>query len=505
VKISTEYKDYIDHFSLGISEEIEKYATNKVFKHYIFTWRQGKHQFGYCTRCLSNFNSDRFKHNSREQCLICGSKCTVKASGISRKKMVDEAYFVYYEKSLINRQSIVARGIYAVRDYRLGYHNVKTQYLVKALYIFEMSNSVMLIDGFGYYSMAGTMKSFELQKTKSVFSLCGGYINKSLNVITDCHFKSIAKVVKDTPFRFSTWESYKHGDMVKFFDLYSKYPCIEYLTKLGFSSLVESKLAGFRTYSAINWRGKTLFEVLRINKKEIKEIQSRKIDITFELLKLLQISKKDGSNLSPTEVSGINNPEYYLNYLHDALKYTSLRKSVSYIDKQRDKQSKHYITKQQVLIAWRDYINDCINLEMDLKKERILFPRNLYRAHQNTIKQLKINADETINKKIMDMAKSSHKKYYFEYQGLLIRPAQSAYELIAEGKALEHCIGTYAKRYASGENVLLFIRKISDPDNPFFTVEIIGSCVIQVHGFANCNPDEQVTEFVEAFKKEKLR
>ncbi|RJQ25542.1 MAG: hypothetical protein C4589_11120 [Peptococcaceae bacterium] len=90
-------------------------------------------------------------------------------------------------------------------------------------------------------------------------------------------------------------------------------------------------------------------------------------------------------------------------------------------------------------------------------------------------------------------------------QGLLIRPAQRSDELIAEGKALNHCVGTYAKRYADGENILLLIRKISEPDKPYYTAEVRNRRVVQIRGIDNCHPDNQVKEFIKVFEAEKLQ
>jgi hypothetical protein len=435
-------------------------------------------------------------------CPICNSFCTVKASGRGRSRLRDEAYFVYYEKSRKNPQAIIARGFKAVRDYSGDFSGVETQYLATAYYIFEMGNTVML-SRYGYYSMADILTTWGgLSKRRSIFSNFN--FMQNTNTILTYSRDSIEEAVQGTPFRYSTWEDYDLEDMVRLFDLYARYPCVEYLTKLGFRHLVMNKLDNYRTYSAINWRGKNLFQVLRVSKAELKEIKSQKIPVDFWFLKLLQISKKDGSKLSPTEVSKIDIPVGYLEDLKGILKYTSLRKASEYLKKQRNKHTKHFNSQRQAMTTWKDYIADCVRLERDLTQERTLFPGNLYRAHQNTIRQVKIKADEKLNKKIQGRLKVLNEQFYFEYQGLLIRPAQSSIELLDEGKALHHCVGTYAERYAEGRDVLLLIRRISEPNKPFYTMEVSNNKVIQVHGLKNCNPDEQVQEFVEAFKAEKL-
>ncbi|MEN6325817.1 MAG: PcfJ domain-containing protein [Syntrophomonas sp.] len=511
------YKEYLEHFKPGISPEIEKFATEKVFLHsrYIFTWRKSNKQYGYCTHCHSEFKT-RLYHNEIVECPVCKSKCVVKASGRGHKYLVDDAYFIYYEKSAKNPEAIVARGILAVRDYSGDFRSVKTKYLTTALYIFELGQSIMLTN-YGYYSMAKTMQQWGgWEKRKSIFSMLE-QASAGNKKILYASLDNIEAAVKDTPFRYSTWEQYVYGyDMVQFFGLYSKYPCIEYLTKLGFKDLVDAKLLGNNTYGAINWRGKTLFKVLRLTKKDINQFKALNIDISPLFLRLYQITQKDGSNMSIEEIKEIMNAHYYTNDFITVLKHTSLRRADNYINKQltidEDQANKslktfirHYYMKSQVARTWIDYVADCKKLQMDLSSDSVLFPRDLYRAHQNTIKQVKIKADKEMNEKIKAKLKRLDKKYCFEYQGLLIRPAQSTDELIAEGKALHHCVGTYSDKYAKGKTVLLFIRETRKPNKPYFTLELREQAIVQCHGKNNCLPDKRINKFIEAFKTSKLQ
>ncbi len=53
----------------------------------------------------------------------------------------------------------------------------------------------------------------------------------------------------------------------------------------------------------------------------------------------------------------------------------------------------------------------------------------------------------------------------------MIRPCADENELIAEGKALHHCVANYAQDHAEGKTAIFFIRKTSAPDEPFYTLE----------------------------------
>ena len=87
---------------------------------------------------------------------------------------------------------------------------------------------------------------------------------------------------------------------------------------------------------------------------------------------------------------------------------------------------------------------------------------------------------------------------------ILIKAPDSEEEIRQEGFTLHHCVGTYINRVAEGKTVILFVRKISEPDTPFVTMEVYNGKVVQVRAFANKDPNEAVKLCVNKFKREKL-
>jgi DNA-directed RNA polymerase subunit RPC12/RpoP len=488
--------DFYSHFNEKLSDEILRFADDDVLLHsrYIFTHRIGKKQFAYCTHCRQEFASQLY-HNKYTRCLHCGSYCLVKASGRGYSHLYDSGTFTYYEKSLLDPQIVVARHFEVYRDYRRSFRNVNTHFEITAYYVFAMGESVMYKKEYNWRE--GT-SSF--QPTATIYGL------SIFNSNTQYSRDSLEQSVKGTPFQYSTWEQYDYQDMTAFLGLYSKYPCIEYLTKLGFKKLVIGKLQREPTYSSINWNGKTLFKVLRISKAEFNEIHKRKISVSYQFLRILQLSKQDGSNFTPIEARYFANA-YGATYFSEMTKrkeYGSFRTLMKYFRDQRLKNKKHYNTDSSVLTTWCDYISDCQKLAIDLTDKNNVFPRDLYTMHQNTIRQIKIKEDEKLNELIKEKEKE-REKFYFEYEGLLIRAAKDSLELIDEGKALHHCVGTYAERYAKGITDILFIRQIEAPEEPYFTIEIRSGEIIQIRGKNNCSATPEVNAFITVFKSKRLR
>jgi hypothetical protein len=58
-------------------------------------------------------------------------------------------------------------------------------------------------------------------------------------------------------------------------------------------------------------------------------------------------------------------------------------------------------------------------------------------------------------------------------------------DIINEGASLSHCVGGYLESVASGYKTILFLRKVSDPDKSFYTIEVGDSRIVQIHGNHN--------------------
>ena len=72
-------------------------------------------------------------------------------------------------------------------------------------------------------------------------------------------------------------------------------------------------------------------------------------------------------------------------------------------------------------------------------------------------------------------------------------------ELVDEGAALCHCVGTYGETVARGDSCIFFIRRADAPDKAWYTLQVELKTVkeIQNHGLRNCAPTKEVQEFVD--------
>lgn len=523
---------YLPHFSVELPPAAVAFIDEDAFKksRYIFVegsrrTSRGRVQTCYCTYCRSTFEAQGYLHGKAGECPTCNHSYRIVAAGRNRKYMINEAYVVWYEKSLIDPQAITARGIICARDYRGDFHHVKTQTATVALYVFKVGKAVMF-KRWGYYSWGKYhpigMLVGDYEQTASIHPACReqtrAFYTTSYGRVYEYSHDSIRKAVKNTPFQYSCWNQLDvedNDDYTKYFGLFCAAPCVEYLIKMGLGLLVIEKLQKHYTYGTVNWKGKSVTSVLRLDKQHIKAIMSAEVVVDFVFLKIYHKLLHLGEKFDPQEASLI---AHKYNHWYDANKdgfdglldmaermKTSVRSTVIYIEKQmRARDERHSFDNQvEVLRTWRDYLKDCVTLGLDLNDESTKMPRNLYAAHQNTISQINIAKNQHLDGKIAEQAKKIE-KYKFSYGGLIAIPAGSSLELIEEGKTLNHCVGTYAERVADGRTAILFIRKADQPNKPFYTMEVSSGSIFQVRGLKNCNPTPVVQDFVEAFQERKL-
>ena len=109
------------------------------------------------------------------------------------------------------------------------------------------------------------------------------------------------------------------------------------------------------------------------------------------------------------------------------------------------------------------------------------------------------------SKKIEKRADTWKKFEYADSDFSVVAP-KTADDIAKEGITLHHCATSYIERVADGKTNIVFIRKNTSLEKPFFTVEITNyNTIQQVHGFGNRNADTEpgLTEFVEKWAASK--
>ena len=298
--------------------------------------------------------------------------------------------------------------------------------------------------------------------------------------------------------------------------LYIKYPFIEYLIKFQLFKLVRDFIYNSR-YSSIydttfNLKGKSFMEILKLNKSYLpilqnsnggnaelivlQEASNKNYNITVE--ELLYITKKLRANICIIDVSN-----KYKITLHKIIKYINLQENTL-----SDTQSTIYNNPWQTSVFrdWCDYLQNCELLGRNMTLEFVLFPKKFKEAHDFAFKLVKQHNIELCDKSIKAMNKKLSDMYCWNWGNYCIIIPQSAQDLIDEGDALNHCVGTnYLEPMAKGKTVIVFLRQMDNITKPFYTIEIKNDTILQCRRYNDYNATPAVEKVINKYKLEKLQ
>ncbi|WMI81575.1 PcfJ domain-containing protein [Anaerotignum sp. MB30-C6] len=300
---------------------------------------------------------------------------------------------------------------------------------------------------------------------------------------------------------------------IYFLEYFVKYPVTEFLWKAGYRHLVHQKIFGLskENRNTIFWQRTKLKDCFRFPVRLLKVLPPD--EWTMDRVAIAgDMWKRQGGKLSEEELKAALRLGHGVNQLHRALNHATIVKVSKYIEKQfmkgKGPETELYDGIDDAIRTYRDYLNECEQLQLPLMDHAILFPPHLMAAHERTMAQVKFERNkadqEKFQKQIEDL-----EKYIWEKDGLTIRPPQKQEEITKEGVALHHCVGGYLKRMAEGETAILFLRHASEPDKPFYTLELNPKSlsIVQCRTDHNKSYDREpeIKDFVDTWLKKVVR
>ena len=244
---------------------------------------------------------------------------------------------------------------------------------------------------------------------------------------------------------------------------------------------------------------KSIIKILRM-KNRVQLREARDLNINSKELDIVQMyNRTTDINRSVSEILRIGEEYSGREECAFVLPDSRLRKLSKYLDRQISKNSK----RNNLIADYFDYLRNCETLNYDMTSDFVLYPKNFKKAHDKSVVDVQSKQLEKEYNMIAELLPSMHDKYDFSNDDLLIKAPDSGQDIISEGQALHHCVGTYVSRVAKGNTVILFIRRKKAPDKPYVTVEVKNDKIVQVRGFSNKTPESDVSDFVEQFKRAK--
>lgn len=501
-----DFLHFMRYFPAGIGDKVKRYfnqvATgNENF--FMVPDREDK-QKAICSRCGKHIVLAKFKlsHKDRTTCPKCGADGEV-VHAWRRARTQAKYYFTYFERALYDKEAIIARSFAVYRCICADTGEIFDDYVPREYYLMRKGEAIHWTHECDFWGNEWWSKRRSLYSKDYVMELSGYQVWLGLD--------RLKPLLKDSWLKYSQMDAFIRltgaEGAFRYIELYQKHPQLEYIMKMGLWNIIAEGLRCHSFRGIFNWKGKTpkdLFGV-PIGKGDMLALSALAVDMdTFHLALYL----KKNSRFSLTDLAQKRKEIERLSNFDTCKRFDTLKgygvcaeETLKYILRQQQKKTR-YQSIRGVLIDWMDYLKDCNELGLSLEDTAVLKPHDLQQAHQNIIAQLKIKADEELDKQMAKL-KEERKRYNFAAGGFIAKVAENSTELIVEGKVLHHCVGTYADKHAKGKCTIILIRKQEEPEVPFYTMELVGpeKRIIQVRGNHNCGMTQEVEAFVESYKK----
>ena len=364
-----------------------------------------------------------------------------------------------------------------------GYHRYSNGYIVeRQRYVFAKDGAVR------YGSEDGKRWDIRSEFREPVFcSASYGYsFDNSYKIINE-------KAISRSDMRYSQYDKYAGDLLMCYLDLYCKHPNLEYLLKQGFDPMIEH-CTGYwggryvlELSKTINWKSNNLLQMLGITKSELKVLRGHE-----HLYEEYIAWRDEFPKVSPSDLLRfikIFGSEHGTMAMFIAQTGATPQRITRYIEENGISTRDYY-----------DYLEQCKRLKYNTTDTAICFPHNFEAMHERLSATIEYQHDKAVR---AEFAKHIEERKQLEFSDgnlMIIQPKQLS-DIAYEGKSLSHCVGGYAERHAKGALSIMFIRKKSEPDKPYYTMEVSADGkIVQVRGKRNIAPNKEVEDLIKGYK-----
>lgn len=302
------------------------------------------------------------------------------------------------------------------------------------------------------------------------------------------------EILPETFFKYSCFDKYFSDRMavkaLSFLCWYCTCPALEIAVRTGAGVAIQELLfRKVKNQLVLNWKAKNPVDFYRTTKPVWKVMRHFVYDIS-QMLIAYPAAAYSLENLRDALAIHrfLGSWDRVLEFGAFAKRYCgSVSAAVRYLEVRSD----HY------WYFYRDYLNMAETVGLDLTIHNVLFPKDLQKAHDDVLKtynemraEIERKQNAELERRYRETLAERGKMYEYATDEFLVRLPKDGAEIVSEGKALYHCVGSYAGRHLQGVTTILFLRRVLEPDQPFFTVEMDGKRLVQCHGLRNIEARE---------------
>lgn len=515
-----------------LPEEFENWYKNTLFagKNYIYYKRKGRYATFWCSHCGKSYTYATEARESYEGQF----ETIVSVPRRGQKGRCEKCDAVGYYKTAGTMEDVygLKKMVYVGQQYKTGGFVSRYIQVEKYLSVGEPERfSVIEIARSFFEKNNQRIKDYNLHNRfigrnewcDHNIGGMGAQVHEGAAVV----YPGTYDALRETDFKYCALEKYMENyevvELPEYLEMYNKYPQIEMLVKFGLQELVTDLLQSpwKRMEYIANKDARRIEDFVGINKQHIKLFVERAGNPV--LLKVLQLEHKLGVIWTEQQCIDLTYLSFDEVKLRQALQYMSAQKLINHIEKYAEIEISEGLCGQavgrlsHVATTYLDYLSMRRACGYDMTNTVYLYPRDLDAAHQMMV--LESNKKEIDNRvKIVEdlypdirrRYRSLRKKYYYEDDTMIIRPAKSAEEIVVEGCVLHHCVGgdNYLEKHNEGASIILMLRFKKTCNIPYITVEIRDEKIQQWYGAHDKKPDEKnmqkwLNAYVERLKQKK--
>lgn len=486
-----------------------------IAEHFIFYQynRKGAKK-GYCTYCEKEVPVREPRHNKEGKCLCCRNKVTFKSEGKAGTVMTRRHGMFLLQRC---EDGVMIRAFKGYRKYIRGSYDKPEEACWEVRRIICSKTGVPLRS---YY-----WGDYKRMETRWIASESFHY-SMSYYCYYNCDFEAPAGKVygKTMPtlakneLRCTGLPEYiKTVDVVDpedYLKTWKSVPQLEQLVKAGLPSLARECINQPGSIKGIlHSAAGGLAKMLGIDGQALKRL--REHDGNTAYLKWLQYEKKSGVILPDSVISWYCAESISTENLKFVSDKMSMVQICNYIKRQMLENS---MNSREVLNTWSDYLSMAERLKIDTSDEIIYRVRKLCQRHDELVercrrKDLALQAGEILKKypHIEEIYESVKDTYgYAQEDYTVLVPAQIE-DILLEGQNLHHCVGSsdrYWERIERQESYVLFLRRSSDRNKSYYTLEIEPDGTVRQKRTMYDRQEadiEEATKFLKKWQKEVSR
>ena len=491
---------------------LKRWADKHIMPHYLFyDYNNGRAKTqARCTYCEKFSVIRRPKNNDVLRCPKCGQKAIAKAQG--RRAAYHEDRETCQVIQQVSPHELVVRIYKLYWSYARGKDTArKSAYEVMRIFVRSDDGKKAIVEPYYYDSGYDSVTRWRRGYHPGALFGMECFISEETGEI---YLPGLENALQGTAWKYCALRQFYERTAIPiqvshYLKMYLRHPLlVERLTKVGFENIVADVVYRHGFSDALDEMQARTHRILRVEKQDVPVLQEQKVGMS--LLKKYQayvtIHLRGRAELFQwqlyNEVSEIPT---------DIFQYMTAEKFMRYIDAQfpiyceacpangyRDP------TMETLVITYVDYLHMCRRQAYDMKDKSVLFPKNCAAAHNREAERIQKINDAQKNKAFGMAYAGFARKAVLSNEELQIVCPKRANDLVDEGKALHHCVGSYIDKVTEGRCLIVFVRRVEEPKKPYVTVEVRDGKIAQIHGDHNSDPTEEVKKFVDLWSRKVL-